>query len=119
MGAEGCVSWSFDKKGVIVIDNEEGDLDEDTVMMDVLDAGAEDFVTEESIFEIYTTPDTFSEVRTALEDKGYSFISAEVEMVPQNYIKLESSDDQIKMEKMLALFEDNDDVQSVWHNWEE
>lgn len=119
LGAEGCVSWSFDKKGVIIIDNEGGELDEDTVMMDALEAGAEDFSAEESIFEIYTAPDTFSDARTALEDRGYSFLSAQVELVPQNYVRLDNRDDQMKMEKMLALFEDNDDVQNVWHNWEE
>lgn len=119
MGQAGCVSWSFDKKGVIIIDKEDSKLNEDSVMMDALEAGADDFETEEGIFEIYTDPDSFSEVRTRLEEKGYSFLSAQVEMVPQNYIKLDSEDDQIKMEKMLSMFEDNDDVQNVWHNWDQ
>ena len=119
LGAEGCVSWSFDKKGVIVIDNESGALDEDAVMLDALDAGATDFTFEETVFVIYTAPETFGDVRSMLEEKGYTFLSAQVEMVPQNDIKLESPEDRAKMEKLLAMLEDNDDVQNVWHNWEE
>ncbi len=117
MGAAGCVSWSFDKKGVIVIDGE--DLDEDTVMMDALEAGADDFSAEDGVFEIYTDPDKFGEVNDALEAAGYTFLSAQVEMVPQNYIKLTSEDDIKNMQKMLDMFDDNDDVQEVWHNWDE
>lgn len=118
MGQEGCVSWSFDKKGVIIIDNEDGKLGEDAVMLDALDAGADDFDPGEGIFEVYTSPDAFSQVRSALEEKDYSFLSAQVELVPQNYMKLDSEDDQAKMEKLLGMLEDNDDVQNVWHNWE-
>jgi len=119
MGAAGCVSWSFDRKGVIVINNEDGDLDEDTVMMDALEAGASDFEPDGEIFEVYTEPDDFQTVSDALEKAGYSFVSAQVEMVPQNYIKLTSEDDIKNMSKMLDMFEDNDDVQNVWHNWEQ
>ena len=118
MGAPGCVSWSFDKKGVFVIDNEDGDYDEDTVLMDSLDAGAADFVAEEGCFEIYTDPDDFNAVAAALEGKGYKFVSAQVEMVPQNYQKLESEEDIKNMEKLLDAMEDDDDVQNVWHNWD-
>lgn len=117
MGQEGCVSWSFDKKGVIIIENEDGKFVEDAVMMDALEAGADDFEAGEGIFEVYTAPDSFSDVRTALEEKGYTFLSAQVELVPQNYIRLDAQDDQVNMEKMLSMFEDNDDVQDVWHNW--
>lgn len=117
LGATGCVSWSFDRKGVMVIERE--DLDEDTVMMDALDAGAEDFSSEEECFEVYTDPDSFSEVYDKLEKKGYVFLSAQVEMVPQNYIKLTSEEDRKNMAKLTELLEDNDDVQNVWHNWEE
>ncbi|HHT17521.1 MAG TPA: YebC/PmpR family DNA-binding transcriptional regulator [Papillibacter sp.] len=117
MGTTGCVSWSFDHKGVIIIDNEDGDLSEDDVMMDALEAGAEDVVTDESVFEVYTDPEKFTEVAAALEGK-YKFLSAQTEMVPQNYIKLTNPDDIKNMEKMLDLFEDNDDVQNVYHNWE-
>ncbi len=118
MGAAGCVSWSFDKKGVIIIDNEEANLSEDGVMEAVLEAGADDCVTEGPTFAVYTAPDDFQSVATALEEKGYKFLSAEVEMVPQNYIKLSGEDDIKNMTKMLDMFEDNDDVQNVWHNWD-
>ena len=119
MGAQGCVSWSFDKKGVIVIDNEEGELDEDTVMMDAMDCGADDFEPEDVCFTIYTDPDAFNDVVKALEGKGYSFASAQVEMVPQNYITLTGEEDLKNMQKLIDMLEDNDDVQNVWHNWEE
>ena len=119
MGASGCVSWSFDRKGVIIIDNEDEELDEDTVMMDALDAGADDVVPEEAVFEVYTDPDSFTAVHDALAAAGYKFLSAEIEMVPQNYIKLTDPDDIKNMEKMIDMFEDNDDVQNVWHNWEQ
>jgi len=119
MGTSGCVSWSFDKKGVIIINNEDGKLDEDAVMMDALDCGAADFEPGEGVFEIYTDPDVFQQVASSLEEKGYSFLSAQVEMVPQNYISLTSEDDVKNMQKMLDMFEDNDDVQEVWNNWEE
>jgi YebC/PmpR family DNA-binding regulatory protein len=119
MGAAGCVSWSFDKKGVIVIDNEDGDFDEDKVMEDVMDAGADDFETDEAIYNVYTKPDDVSAVADALTAKGYPLLSAQVEMIPQNgYIKLTAESDKKNMEKMLEMFEDNDDIQNVWHNWD-
>ena len=117
LGATGCVSWSFDQKGVIVIERE--DLDEDTVMMDALDAGASDMEAGEEAFEIYTDPADFGAVLEKLEAKGYVFLSAKVEMVPQNYVKLESEEDIKNMEKLIDSLEDNDDVQNVWHNWEQ
>ena len=119
MGATGCVSWSFDRKGVIVIDNEEGDLDEEAVMMDALDCGAADFEADGDVFEITTEPDDFNAVTAALEAKGYVFAEAAIEMVPQNYIKLTGEEDIKNMSKMIDLLEDNDDVQNVWHNWEQ
>ena len=119
LGAQGCVSWSFDRKGVIVINNEDEDLDEEVVMMDALEAGAEDFEADGPVFEVTTDPDAFSEVLAALEAKGYTFVGAEVEMVPQNYIKLATDDDVKMMEKLLGMLEDNEDVQNVWHNWEQ
>lgn len=118
LGANGCVSWSFDKKGVIIIDNEDGDLDEDTVMMDVLEAGAEDFSPDEDVFEVYTAPDDLSKVAEALEGK-YTFVSAQVEMVPQTYVQLTDPEDVKKFEKLLEILDDNEDVQNVWHNWDE
>ena len=119
LGTNGCVSWSFDKKGVIVIDNEDEELDEDTVMMDALDAGAADFQPEEGCYTVYTDPADFNAVAKALEDKGYTFESAQIEMVPQTYQKLEKPEDIANMEKMLDLFEEDDDVQNVWHNWDQ
>lgn len=118
LGATGCVSWSFDKKGVIIIDNEDEDLDEDTVMMDALEAGAEDVRQDEGTFEVYTSADSFGAVSDALEGK-YKFLSAQIEMVPQNYIALTDPDDVKKFERMLELMEENDDIQDVWHNMEE
>ena len=117
LGATGCVSWSFDQKGVIVIERE--DLDEDTVMMDALDAGADDMQADEDCFEITTTPDTFGQVLETLEDKGYSFASAGVEMVPQTYVKLDQDEDIKNMEKLIDFLEENEDVQNVYHNWEQ
>lgn len=119
LGAPGCVSWSFDKKGVIIIDNSEGELDEDSVMMDALDAGAADFEADGEALEITTDPDAFNEVVKTLEAKGYSFVNADIEMVPQNYITLESEEDVKNMEKLIDFLEDNDDVQNVWHNWQQ
>ena len=118
MGASGCVSWSFDRKGVIVIDNEDKDLDEETVMMDALDCGAADFEADGDVFEITTEPDDFNAVTAALEAKGYVFAEAAIEMVPQNYIKLTGEEDVKNMTKLIDLLEDNDDVQNVWHNWD-
>ena len=119
MGAQGCVSWSFDRKGVIIINNEDEELDEEVVMMDALDAGAEDFEADGPVFDIKTDPDSFNDVVAALEAKGYTFVSAEIEMVPQNYIKLDSEDDIKMMTKLLDMMEDNEDVQNVWHNWDQ
>ncbi len=117
LGATGCVSWSFDQKGVLVMDSE--DLDEDTVMMDALEAGAADFEPDEGVFEITTSPEDFGTVLETLQGKGYTFLSAGVEMVPQTYVKLEDPDDIKNMEKLIDLLEENDDVQNVYHNWEQ
>ena len=116
LGTSGCVSWSFDRKGVIIINNEEGNLDEEAVLNDALEAGADDIEIDDGIFEIYTPPDGFSAVSGALEGIGYSFLSAQIEMVPQNYITLTDPADIKNMTKMLELMEDNDDIQDVWHN---
>jgi YebC/PmpR family DNA-binding regulatory protein len=117
LGTLGCVSFMFDKKGVLVIEND-GTKDEDAVMMDVLDAGADDFDAEEEYFEIMTAPENFSAVREALEAKGYTFMSAEVEMVPQTTTKLENPEQAELMEKLINNLEDMDDVMNVYHNWE-
>jgi YebC/PmpR family DNA-binding regulatory protein len=119
MGATGCVSWSFDRKGVIVIDNEDEELDEETVMMDALEAGAADFEAEGEVMTVYTAEDDIAAVSEMLTGKGYHLLSAQVEMLPQNgYITLTNEDDIKNMQKMLDMFEDNDDVQNVWHNWD-
>ena len=119
MGAQGCVSWSFDRKGVIVIDNEDEELDEETVMMDALEAGAEDVEADGPVFEVTTDPDSFNDVVKALEEKGYTFESAEIEMVPQNYVTMTNEDDVRSMTKLLDMLEENEDVQNVWHNWQQ
>ena len=119
LGTQGCVSYMFDRKGVIIIDNEDGDLDEDTVMMDALDAGAGDFSPEEGYFEILTDPNDLGTVRDALEEKGYSFSQAEVEYVPQTTVTLTDEDAIKNMNKMIDMLEDSDDVQNISHNWEE
>ena len=118
MGASGCVAWNFTKKGVLVIDNEDEDYEEDEVMMDALDAGAADFEAEETVFTIYTEPDDFNAVAETL-GKKYNFVSAQIEQVPNEYKKLESEEDIKMMEKLIDAFEDDDDVQNVWHNWDQ
>ncbi len=117
MGASGCVGYMFDKKGVIIVEKD-GKLDEDELMMQALDAGAEDFSAEEDSFEILTDPNSFSEVRAKLEEAGIPMASAEVTMIPQNYVSVTEPDDIKKINKMLDMFDDNDDVQDVYHNAE-
>ena len=119
LGTNGCVSWSFDRKGIIIIDNEDGDYDEDAVMMDALEAGADDFNAEDNVFEITTDPDAFNDVVKALEEKNYAFVSADISLVPQTYVKLESDEDIKNMEKLLDMLEDNEDVQNTYHNWDQ
>ena len=119
MGATGCVSWSFDKKGVIVINDEDQELEEDKVMEDALEAGAADFAPDEGVYTVYTDPDDVASVAEALTNDGYELLSAQAEMVPQNTIKLTDEGDIKNLQKMLDMFEDNEDVQNVWHNWEE
>ena len=118
MGNSGCVSFMFDKKGLIVVEND-GDVDEETLMMDALDCGAEDFSADEDVFEITTDPAAFSEVRNALESKGYTFVEASVSMIPQNYVTLTEEKPLEQIEKLLDALDDNDDVMEVYHNWEE
>ena len=116
LGTNGCVSFIFTQKGVLVVEKE--GRNEDTVMADCLEAGASDFQADEDVFEIYTEPEDFSAVLSSLEGKGYEFVSAEVEMVPNTYTALTDEDSIVKMQKLLDALEDNDDVQNVWHNWE-
>ena len=118
MGTTGCVSFGFQEKGVFVINNEDGEYDEDKIMEDVMEAGADDFSMEDESVEITCEPSAFGGVLEALQGMGYSFETAEVQMVPNNYVNL-SDPDQIKMMGLLLeKLEENDDVQNVWHNWE-
>ncbi len=118
LGAMGCVSWMFDRKGVIIVSKESG-ADEEELMMQALDLGADDFNSEDEYFEILTSPEAFSAVSGGLEDAGYTFESAEISMIPQNYTKLTEADDIKNMNKLLEMLEDNDDVQNVWTNLED
>ena len=120
MGTSGCVSFMFDDKGLIVVDKEEvGGMDEDELMMMAIEAGAEDFAVEEDSYEITTSPDDFSAVREALEANNIPMASAEVTKIPQTYTTLTNEDDIKKMNKLLDLLDDDDDVQNVYHNMEE
>ena len=109
----------FDQKGQIIVDKEECELDADDLMMQALDAGAEDFSEEEDSFEILTDPIDFSEVRLALEEAGIPMASAEVTMIPQTWVTLDNEEDIKNIQKTLDLLEDDDDVQAVYHNWDE
>ena len=119
MGNSGCVSFMFDEKGLIVIDKEEIDMDEEELMMAALYAGAEDFAAEEDSYEITTAPDDFSAVRETLEAAGIPMASAEVTMIPQTYTELTDEEDIKKMNKLLEMLDDDDDVQNTYHNWDE
>ena len=119
IGTPGCVSFMFDKKGQIIVDKEECDMDADELMMQALDAGAEDFSEEEDCYEITTDPDSFSEVREALEKAGIPMAEAEVTMIPQTYVKLTDEEDIKKMNRIIDLLDEDDDVQNVYHNWDE
>lgn len=119
VGTTGCVSYMFDEKGQIIIDKEEYDKDADELMMLALDAGAEDFSEEEDSYEIITAPDDFTAVREALEKENIPMASAEVTMIPQNYVELNTEDDIKKMNRILDMLDEDDDVQSVYHNWDE
>ena len=118
LGSSGCVSFMFDKKGVIIIEND-GDIDEETLMMDVLEAGAEDFIPSEEIYEITTAPEDFSAVSDALEKKGYVLAEAEVKMVPQTTTHLSDEKQLEQLGKLLDGLDDNDDVIDVFHSWDE
>ena len=119
VGTPGCVSFMFDKKGLIIVDKEETELSADDLMMTALDAGAEDFSEEEDSYEIYTDPDAFDEVNKKLMDAGIPLLSAEVTMIPQNYVELSNEDDIKCLNRILDLLDEDDDVQAVYHNWDE
>ncbi len=117
LGTPGSVSYMFDNKGEIVIEREPG-MDEDEMMMMALDAGAEDMKAQDDVFVIYTAPGDFSAVREALENQGLSFLSADKKMIPQNTVAVSDPDTVAKIEKLLDMLDDNDDVADVYHNAE-
>ncbi len=119
IGTQGCVSFMFDEKGQIIIDREECDADPDELMMTALDVGADDFVEEDDSFEILSTPEAFPDVKKALEDNNIPMVSAEVTMIPQTYVKLTDEQDIKNINRTLDLLDEDDDVQEVFHNWEE
>ncbi|MEG1848105.1 MAG: YebC/PmpR family DNA-binding transcriptional regulator [Lachnospiraceae bacterium] len=119
IGIQGCVSFMFDKKGQIIIDREECETDSDELMMLALDAGAEDFTEEEDSYEVITSPDDFGIVRKALEDAGIQMASAEITMIPQNYVALSGEEDMKALQKTLDILDEDDDVQAVYTNLDE
>ena len=119
IGTPGCVSFMFDKRGQIIIDKEECEMEADDLMMMALDAGAEDFGEEEDSFEILTAPDDLEAVQKALEEAGIVLASAEVTMIPQNYVELTDETALKNLQRTLDLLDDDDDVQAVYHNWDE
>ncbi len=118
MGATGCVSWSFKELGIIVIEKEDS-MDDDEMTMEALDMGAEDFEVMDECYEITTSPEDFSTVRDAIEEKGYTILEAEVSKVPDNYTKLTDEKDITNMQRLIDILEENDDVQNIYHSWEE
>jgi YebC/PmpR family DNA-binding regulatory protein len=118
LGTNGCVSYMFESKGVIVIEKEGCPLSEDDLMMEALDAGAEDFSSEDEVYEIKTTPSDFSAVTEILENKGLKFLEAGVQMIPSTYVQLDETSAE-KMQRLIDNLEDLDDVLEVYHNWEE
>ena len=119
IGTQGCVSFMFDKKGQFIIDKEECEMEADDLMMIALDAGAEDFNEEDDSYEILTDPDNFEAVLKALEEAKIPMVSSEVTMIPQNYVTLSDENDIRQLQRTLDLLDDDDDVQNVYHNWDE
>ena len=119
IGTPGCVSFMFDKRGLIIVDKEECDMEADDLMMMALDAGAEDFAEEEDSYEIYTAPDDLESVSGALKEAGIEMVSSEVTMIPQNWVELTDETAIKNLQRTLDLLEEDDDVQAVYHNWDE
>ena len=118
LGTTGCVSYLFNKKGVNVIDRASSEISEDDLMLLAIDSGAEDFSAEEEVYEITTTPEDFSSVREKLEQQGLEFLEADVQMVPTTYVTLDEKGE-AKMQRLLDMLDDLDDVTNVYHNWDE
>ena len=119
IGTQGCVSYMFDEKGQIIIAKEECDMDADDLMILALDAGADDFNEEDEDYEILTAPDAFSQVRETLEKENIPMANAEVTMLPQTYVELSDEKDLTNIQRILDLLDEDDDVQEVYHNWDE
>ena len=119
LGTQGCVSFMFDDKGQIIVDKEEYEGSSDDLMMTALDAGADDFNEEDDSFEILTSPEAFEEVEKALKEAGVPMVSAEVTKIPQNYVDVTDEDSITKIQRILDLLDEDDDVQAVYHNWNE
>lgn len=117
LGSPGCVSFMFDRKGQIIVEKND-EIDEETLMMTALEAGAEDFISEEDAYEIITTIEEFNSVKEGLEKEGYSFVEAKIAYIPQTLAQLQDEEDIKKMNKLIDMLEDNDDIQEVHHNWE-
>ncbi|KXZ39409.1 DNA-binding regulatory protein, YebC/PmpR family [Alkalithermobacter thermoalcaliphilus JW-YL-7 = DSM 7308] len=117
LGTAGCVSFMFDRKGQIMIEND-STINEDELMELSLEMGAQDFITEEEGFEIITSPEEFNAVKDALSQRGYKFLSADIKMLPQTMTKLEDEEQIKAMNKMIDMMEDDDDIQQVYHNWD-
>lgn len=118
LGTNGCVMYMFSQKGVLFIENKD-EINEDALIEDALNAGADDFEAQNEYFEITTSPNEFSRVRDLLEQSGYSFEQAQVQYVPQTYVRLSDEKDIVMMGRLIDHLEDCDDVQAVWHNWDE
>jgi len=117
LGSTGCVSWMFDRKGLLIVDKTD-EIEEEDLMLQAIEAGAEDFASEDEYFEITTSPENFEQVKEALKKAGYNFSTSEITYIPQNETKLEDEKDIKNMLKLIDILEDNDDVQQVYHNWE-
>lgn len=117
LGQTGCVSFMFDRKGILDIEKNDN-IDEEELMMEAIDLGAEDFIADDEVYEIITTPEDFNDIRDSLKQSGYNFVTAEVSNIPQNTVELKDDKDLKNMGKLIDILEDNDDVQDVYHNWE-
>ena len=117
LGQTGCVSFMFDRKGILAIEKNEN-IDEEELMMEAIELGAEDFASEDVVYEIITAPEDFNIIRDSLKESGYSFVTVEISNIPQNTVELKDEKDMKNMGKLIDILEDNDDVQDVYHNWE-
>ena len=117
LGQTGCVSFMFDRKGILAIEKNEN-IDEEELMMEAIELGAEDFASEDEVYEIITAPEDFNVIRDSLKESGYSFVTVEISNIPQNTVELKDEKDMKNMGKLIDILEDNDDVQDVYHNWE-